>query len=380
MRRPWAGEDQLPLLASTCRCYGRLGCGHDVPAAPGRLSPVQPDFDTRILEVGGFDLDTVVAGPQRALELPGVIPAIDGTDACRGVFRPIVAVMLKDWPSARSMHSRSDTPHEWLGIPRDVHVLLTMFGPDRDLERLWDDRSRFIRALDRFPPTTVVVPSFSTWDGDLWVEHRYQMKRSWEFIRLLQDHGHYAIPHLSWGGRIDAEDVADWLNDNDVDVVAFDGQCLGDTVPRWLSELAWLRERLIRPPILMVAGIRSAHDLGDLFEIWPDTRVVYNGLRMAGSHRELRSGPGGAFRRVRHALASDNDRPSLWVPDSGGDPSPGSLYQRSLRALERALLPVVTSADRQPILDAQAAIRYYRPMAEASASTPRRSRPIPAAS
>ncbi len=324
MRPPWAGENQLPLLATTCRCYGRLGCGHDVPAAQGRLSPVQPDFDMLMLEVGGLDLDTIAAGPQRALDLPVVIPAIDGTDASRGVFRPAVAVMLKDWPTARNMLIRTDTPHEWLGIPRDIQILLTLFGSDRDLERLWHDRGQFTAALDMFPPTAVIVPGFSIWDGDLWLEHRFQMKRSWEFLRLLEGHGHYAIPHLSWDRRIDATDVADWLNFNAVDVVAFDGQCLGGTVPRWLSQLAWLRERLVRPPTLVAAGIRSARALRDLFEVWPDTRVVYNGLRTAGAHRELRTGPGGTLHRVRHPRPDSDDRPSLWAPGGDADPRPGS--------------------------------------------------------
>ncbi len=363
MRPPWAGEDQLPLLASTCRCYGRFGCGHDVPAGPGRLRPLQPDFDTRVLAVGGLDFDTVVAKPQRAIELPRVIPAIDGTEASRGVFRPAVAVMLKDWPSARSMITRTDTPQEWLGLPREIHILLTLFGPDRDLERLWDDRSLFVRALDKFSPTALVGPGFSTWDGDPWLEHRYQLKRSWEFFRLLQDHGHNAIPHLSWGRQIDASDVADWLNDNDVDIVAVDGQCLADTVPIWLAQLAWLRQRLSRPPTLLVAGIRSAPYLRDLFEVWPDTRVVYNGLRTAGAHRELRSGPGGTLYRVRHPRTDSADRPGLWALGADADPTPGHLYQRSIRTLERALPPVVWAPVKPPVLAVQRSKQHDRLMA-----------------
>ena len=180
----WEAEQQLPLLQQPCACLGNLGCLHDAPHAVGRLAPDQRDFDARFLEVGGLDLDTVVMRPQGRLVLPSVMPVIDGSEASLGVHRAMVAVLLDQ--TRRSGRAEASL-RECLHVPPSVATLLAPFAPDDDLEALWRDRSNFLRTLLRLRPSAVTAPSYSTWDGESWLEHRYSMKRSMEFVRILQD-------------------------------------------------------------------------------------------------------------------------------------------------------------------------------------------------
>lgn len=334
MIEPWSDEAQLTLDATGCACFGSLGCAHVVPRAAGRLSPVQADFDTRMLEVGGFDFSTVVARPQRPLVLPPVLPVVDGSAVCHGVFRPTVVVPLDAVPRALPP---AGTLHAQLKLPADVDALVSLFDKDRVLEAIWRDRGVFVPLLAALRPSGVLVPSYSTWAGDPWTEHRYAIKRSFEFFRILQDHGILAIPHLAWGRRVDAEDLVSWLNGNRVDTVAVDAQCLGPLFDRWLGELAWLRERLDGAPSLLVCGIHPGMRLRQIVHVWPEVSFIYNGLRLAASYRELRIGADGRPRRVRHAPMPTLDRPNLGLQLPEEDVSAALLYQRSLREFERVI-------------------------------------------
>ncbi len=333
MIEPWSEEGQLTLDRRECVCFGTLGCAHVVPIAPGRLSPGQRDFDARLLEIGGFDLATVVARPQRPLALPPVMPVVDGSTDCRGVYRPTVVVPLDVVRQSRLPDTKLQG---LLDLPDDVDVLVSLFAKDRELEAIWEDRRAFVSLLVALRPSAIVAPSYSTWAGDPWTEHRYSMKRSFEYYRILQDHGLVAIPHLAWGRKVDAEDLAAWLNRNNPETVTLDAQCLGPMFDRWVGELGWLRGRLERVPSLLVGGIHPGIRLHRIVEAWPESSFIYNGIRFAASHRELRVGADGAVHRVRHASAKpDQPRLRLGLPED--DLPPAILYQRSLGKFERAV-------------------------------------------
>ena len=334
MTETWSDESQLTLDATRCVCFGSLGCAHGIHSSPGRLSPQQPDFGTRLLEVGGFDLSTVVARPQRRLALPPVLPVVDGSPVSRGVYRPVVVAPLdavrRSIPAAMALSTQ-------LGLPAAVETLVSLFARDRELEVLWTRRGSFVSLLAALRPSAVLVPSYSTWSGDPWTEHRYAMKRSFEFLRILQDQGLVAIPHLAWGRRVDAEDLADWLNRNIPDIVAVDAQCLGPLFNPWLRELVWLRKQLDRPPVLLVGGVQPGLRLRGIAQVWPEASFVYNGLRLAASHQEMRFGSDGRAHRVRHAPPATPDRPHLPLGLAVDEQPPAVLYRRSIREFERAV-------------------------------------------
>jgi Domain of unknown function (DUF4417) len=331
----WEAEQQLPLLTQNCACFGKLGCLHDAPRAVGRLAPDQSDFDARFLEVGGLGLETVTTRPQGRLVLPSVMPVIDGSEASVGVHRATVAVLLEQtWRSGRDEASLRECLH----LPPSVATLVAPFAPDDDLEALWRDRSNFLRKLLRLRPSAVTAPSYSTWGGESWLEHRYSMKRSLEFVRILQDHGLFAIPHLAWGRQRDAQDLADWLDQNRSNVVSVDAQCAGPIFYAWLAELAWLRDQLRDRPTLIVSGVRPGRRLRSLVAVWPESAFIYNGIRLAASHRELRLQSDGRAVTVRYGRPSTEDRPTLGlIPTDGDDPSPDLLYRRSLHEFERSV-------------------------------------------
>jgi len=292
------------------------------------LSPEQVDFDIRLLEVGGLGLSTVRARLQNRLDLPSVMPVLDGTRVTRGVVRPTIAVLSDDWPR----RPLSKPIHEHFGVRADTTVILTAFADDRHLEGLWSQRRRFIEHLDTVRPTAVIAPSFSTWRGDPWVEHAYQIKRSFEFYRLLQDAGQVAIPHIAWGLRVDADGVAAWLNENRITEIAVDAQCIGSLATQWIDELAWLRDAIDAAPHLIVGGLGPSPALHSLLRVWPETTFLYNGVAVAAAHRELRFDDAGRRCRVRHPR-SQAAWPVLW-PISTADPPPADLYRRSLEAFE----------------------------------------------
>ena len=331
----WEAEQQLPLFQQNCACFGRLGCLHDAPCAVGRLAPVQSDFDARFLEVGGFDLDTVVWQRQGRLAIPSVMPVVDDTEASHDVHRATVAVLLdQTWRSGRSGASLRESLH----LPPNVQTIVAPFARDDDLEALWRDRASFVRALLRLRPSAVTAPSYSTWGGESWLEHRYSMKRSMEFIRIFQDHGLFAIPHLAWGRQADAQDLGDWLDRNRPTVVAVDAQCAGPIFDSWLAELAWLRSQLRTRPTLVVSGVRPGRRLQSLVSVWPESAFIFNGIRLASSYRELRLQSDGQAVTVRYGRSSTGDRATLGLVSGADDAlSSGLLYQRSLREFDRAV-------------------------------------------
>ena len=334
MSSAWAAEQQLPLQHPACGCLGSLGCLHDVSRAMGQLSPDQSDFDTRFLEVGGLDLDTVGVRPQGRLLLPPVMPVVDETGTSRGVHRPMVAVLLDQmWRSARDGITLSRS----LGLPANVGTLVAPFARDEDLEALWQDRPKFLRALLGLRPSAVIGPSYSTWVGHSWLEQRYAMKRSLEVVRIFQDQGLFAIPHLAWGRRRDAEDLGDWLARNEPAVAAVDAQCVGPIFDAWLAELAWLRDQLHTRPALIVGGIRSGLRLQRIVSVWPESSFIYNGVRLAASHRQLRLRSDGRLTIVRYGRAPMGDLSLGLMPQDSQEPSPDLLYRRSLHEFERSL-------------------------------------------
>lgn len=333
MTDPWADEGQLPLEARVCPCFGRFGCAHVGEVGPARLSADAPDFDSRLLEIGGFDLSTVRARPQRSLVLPHVMPVIDGSAESFGVYRPVVIVPV----DAVRTEFGSRTFRSQLSIPSGVQLIVSMYADDRTLESIWNDRPSVVSRLVALRPAAVLAPSYSAWSGDPWTEQRYALKRSLEFYRILQDNALPAIPHLVWGRSIDAADLVEWLTNNRPDTIATDAQCVGPLFEAWVRQLAWIYERLARPPLLVVSGIQPGYRLHRTIAAWPESRFVYNGLRLAASHRELRLRTDGRLRRVRHA-AHASIQLSLPLGLRDPDPAGSVLYQRSLRVFERAVI------------------------------------------
>ena len=311
MTSPWLAEHQLRAWSVRCRCAGSLGCLHGVGTAPGRLSPSRQDFDLRVLEIGGLDLETVRLRADAPMPVPRVIPVVDGGRASWGVSRPAVAVMLD---AARPVRTRrKESLRETLGVGPEVSIVLTLFASDGDLERLWHERLAFVERLRLLRPSAVISPSFSVWHGDDWVEQRYAMKRSLEFARIVQEVGLRAIPHVSWGRETDALDLARWINSNRPGMIAIDTQCLAGLFDDWLRQLDFIRERIAVPPRLLIGGTRPGQRLQRIATTWPECSFLYNGLQPAASGHVMNIGPDGRTRYRRVHLADDRRHLSIWA-------------------------------------------------------------------
>ncbi len=212
--------------------------------------------------------------------------------------------------------------------------MLTLFASDGDLERLWYERLAFVDRLRLLRPSAVISPSFSVWHGDDWVEQRYAMKRSLEFVRIVQEAGVRAIPHVSWGREADALDLAQWINANRPGLIAIDTQCLAGLFDDWLCQLDFIRERIEVPPRLLIGGTRPGQRLQRIATTWPGCSFLYNGLQPAASGRVMTIGLDGRTRYQRDQVPADRDHPSIWGPTGVGEPV-AHLYERSIRMFEQ---------------------------------------------
>ncbi|MGA3057700.1 MAG: hypothetical protein ABSE70_06650 [Candidatus Limnocylindrales bacterium] len=335
---PWSGEQQLEAFSCRCAEEGYVGCVC-FGSAPGCLDATDADASLRLWEVGGFGLDTVVARPQTRIDLPRVIPVVDESSARQGVLRPAVAVGLQAWPDSigASAH-RAESLAERLRLPQHLKTVLVPFASDVDLERLWIGRHQGVRHLAQLRPDLVVVPSFSQWDGDPRAEQQYARKRCFEFYRFLQNHGQAAVVHVDWSSQADAQELCSWLDQNEVDWIVVDAQCLASSADRWLAQLAWVKSRLTAPPNLLASGLHSAKHLTQLVRTWPNMSVIYNGLPLARSHRELALRPDGSTARLRYGPPTERSA----LIDLGRDPEPATLYRHSIRTLERIIANALT--------------------------------------
>ncbi len=329
MRSPHGSARQLALLADanpvcvrSCYC-GRYGEAGACPGAEvsGILQPSDPDFGSRLGEVGGLDILATQARPQDPLLLPAFLPQVDGGAAVRGRPASTVVVTLARLREQLGVPLRkSRTLQERLNLDPGVRVGIFLTGPDPLLEDLWTRRSLWLDAFTQLRPDFVVGPTYSVWRDDYALEGLYSIRRSVYFFGLLQQRGLPSIVNVYWREQDDIAVWQRWLAQNPVEAIAMDLQCLGQTeVPTFLRELAELRSGLSRPVRLVVNGLTAGRRLDALIAVWPSVTVTSNLYVLAGSRRRRVPRRDGSFGRGR------------------SDDPPGVLHGQEVAQIERWL-------------------------------------------
>ena len=281
-------------------------CSPDAPA--DSLSGASADVGAALAEVRGLELGLTCLRPQGRVRLPPVLAQVDGSAACRGVHPPVVAVtfgVLKNRIGLRPRSPRLLT--DILHVPPATRAGVLLFANDRTLEDLWRHRREWADRLALLRPAFVVAPDFSLWAGDHALATRYNLVRSVRFIELLQDRGLPTIPHLYWSTPRDLEDIAAWIAANAPETIAIDMQCMARPTNEFLLELEWLRDRVSRPPALLVAGIDAGSNMDSILNVWPTVSMTRNYVPEVAKHVDLRDLADGRSVRER----SDDPPPVL---------------------------------------------------------------------
>ena len=300
-------------------CYcGYLGTEIECPPNPSvdTLSGASNDIGAALAEVRGLDLKATVLRPQARISLPRVLLQVDGSQACRGVHRPTVAIafgQLKGKVGLRARKPRLLT--EMLHLPSWSRVGVMLFANDHILEELWRDRREWAQRLAQLGLAFVVAPDFSVWAGDQALATRYNLVRSVRFVELLQDRGIPTVPHFYWSTARDLEEIAAWIDANLPEAIAIDLQCMPSVGEEFCGQLLWLREQLPKPPRLLVAGIDAGRRADRLAAIWPELSVTRNYVPEVAKHIDLRDRADGTQ-----------------VRDRSDDPPPVLLERRLARA------------------------------------------------
>jgi len=294
--------DPHPTLWADNTCGDPCPCGFQRTAAqcpqaaqPDTLSGSDGDLGAALAEVGGLDLSRTILRSQPKLHLPDALLQVDGSAVCRGVHRSHVAVTLAVLRNKVGLRSRRRRPLTGvLNIPASTAAGILLFANDIALEDLWTHRGPWAGRLAELEPAFVVLPDFSLWAGDHALATRYNLVRSLRFVDLLQDRGLAVIPHFYWATAPDLVDIASWIDTNQPEIIAIDLQCKPRPDRSFLLELAWLRQHLVRPPRLLVAGMDAGRGLDRVRSVWPDLTVTRNYVPEVAKHVEVRNGPDGA--------------------------------------------------------------------------------------
>lgn len=303
-----------PTLWADNGCGDPCPCGFQRTAAQcppmtraDTISGSDADFGAVLAEVGGLDLSRTRLRPQGRLDLPGALLQVDGSSACRGVHRSHVAVTFGVLRNKVGLQSRRRRPlTDVLKVPASTAAGVLLFANDIDLEDLWTRRRPWANRLAELEPAFVVLPDFSLWAGDHALTTRYNLVRSLRFVDLLQDRGITVIPHFYWATARDMTDIASWIDTNLPEAIAIDMQCKPRPDRAFLLELAWLRQNVVCPPRLLVAGMDAGRGLERVRSVWANLTVTRNFVPEVAKHVDVWDGPSG-----RSIRGSSDDPPAV---------------------------------------------------------------------
>lgn len=302
------GSQAPAACAEHCFC-GYFGTPRECPAVAPKdvLSGDSPDVGSALAELGGLDLGATTMAPQRQIDLPNVLVQVDGTAACRGLVRPVMATTIGTMMARAGARARDDRDlAERLGLPAGTSVGLLLFAHDQDLEVIWAHRQQWLPTISRWTPTFVTTPDFSVWAGDHGLATRYNIVRSVRLVTKLQALGLTVIPHLFWADARDLRDCEAWIEDNRPEVIALDLQCSAGELRQIVHDLRSLRERLTTPPRLLVNGIDIGARLASVLAAWPELTITRNYIPEVAKHVDVLERRDGSLARV-----TSNDPPAV---------------------------------------------------------------------
>ena len=174
------------------------------------LHPFHPELTRRLRDCGGLDIQIRTRAAQQPIPpLPPYIPRVQIRTGFEVRQCPAVAVPL-DRVGIRHARPAGEIRRA-LKLGRETIVVVSSFQDDSVLERAWRHRRSLVQSLAIGSYDLVTVPSFSLWEGDSPLEHRYNIARSLRMFEMLVEAGVPTIPQVSWYSP--QRDVDEWITE-----------------------------------------------------------------------------------------------------------------------------------------------------------------------
>jgi hypothetical protein len=202
---------RAPFTEKTCTPYwGRPELGGLQALHPG-FSLTYEYLDL----VDGPEFSTVSASRTPDPELPIFVSQVRMRRALRGQLHSSwYAITAGQVIGKRGRPLTAAQVRSCIGLDHDKRLILLLYGSDKFLEHLWNNRERFLAELAEGGFELIVAPSYSQWEPRPRPEHLWAAKRSlWVFGRL-HELGAPVIPRVCWAVPGDAIRWAEWFAEN----------------------------------------------------------------------------------------------------------------------------------------------------------------------
>jgi hypothetical protein len=234
--------------------------------------------------VGGPDFDLPLEGDPVA-DLPAFVAPVEIRTALRGhLDDEVYFLTTKDVVGSRRHPLSAEAVRNRLQLNDDQRLGLLLFGKDKWVERLWNERSVLIPKLAAGGFDFIGGPSYSTYLPRPRPEYFWATKRSLITVSELQKLGASVIPRVAWVTPFDALRYAHYLNQcNSIRYVVIDWTGSRSRA-EWNRQLANLRhfDRATRRHLNYIINGPSRLDrCVDLFESVDPKRVCLTGSVLA---------------------------------------------------------------------------------------------------
>jgi hypothetical protein len=210
-------------LCPNCRWFRSCGASRTEFACQGIWGPselggeevLHPGFLSthQLLDsIGGPDLDMPIDGaPFR--DLPPFLPPVEIRSDLRGhLSEDLYIVTTKEVVGSRIDPLSAAALRERLGLGDQVGLGLLLFGKDKYVERVWNEREKLVPALAAGGFTFVSGPSYSTYLPRPRPEFFWATKRSLITEVELESAGASVVPRVAWVTPFDALRHAHYIN------------------------------------------------------------------------------------------------------------------------------------------------------------------------
>lgn len=175
---------------------------------------------------------------------------------------------------------RSGGVRETYGFPPGSKVALSLYAPDRSLEKFWLRRGERYRTIkEEFD--AVFAPNFSVYEDSPRMEHLISMRRSNAVAAEMAKYGIPVVPDISWYNKEDLDRWISCVEKSEISAAAFSFQTVGrsnKSSAAWQSYLAGLRyfhQRVPEEMRIVLVGVNSLTRMAEVFRIVGERKVTF---------------------------------------------------------------------------------------------------------
>jgi hypothetical protein len=187
--------------------WGRSDLGGEEVLGPG-FSSTHELLDS----IGGPEFDIPISGAA-VPRLPPFLPPIEiRSELRRFLTEKLYIVTTKDVVGSRKKPLSANDVRKRIGLGSDIGLGLLLFGKDKYVERLWNERENLLPLLASGGFSFIGGPSYSTYLPRPRPEFFWATKRSLITAAELQAAGGRVIPRVAWITPFDALRFAHHIN------------------------------------------------------------------------------------------------------------------------------------------------------------------------